>query len=102
MSDWIAVAQLDDVPALGARVYIHNQKEVAIFRTSDDQVFALNNRCPHQGAPLSAGMVHGTSVTCPLHNWKIDLTTGEALAPDRGCSGNYETKLTDGTIYIKG
>jgi nitrite reductase (NADH) small subunit len=82
---WVAVCALDAIPRQCARVVATARGDVAVFRTLDDAVFALDDRCPHKGGPLSQGIVHGHAVTCPLHNWVIDLASGEAAAPDRGC-----------------
>ena len=101
MDDWIKVAQLADVPVLGARIYRHNEGEIAIFRTAEDKVFALNNRCPHKGGPLSEGIVHGGQVTCPLHNWQIDLATGEAQGADTGCTERFEVKVAGEDIFLR-
>ena len=73
---------------------------VAVFRTSNDEVFALEDACPHKRGPLSQGIVFGNSVTCPLHKWKIDLTNGDAIAPNYGCTVTFQTKLEDGIVYI--
>ena len=100
MTDWIEIVALDEIPKLGARVIRTDTVDVAVFRTSDDQVFAVRDACPHKGGPLSQGIVHGTSVTCPLHNWKIDLASGEARAPDRGCSRSFPVKLEDGRVFL--
>jgi nitrite reductase (NADH) small subunit len=56
--------------------------------------------CPHKGGPLSQGIVHGTSVTCPLHAWKIGLADGEAQAPDVGCVKRFEVKIEDGVVSL--
>lgn len=100
MTDWIEIAALEDIPRLGSRVIRTDTMDVAVFRTTDDQVFALRDACPHKGGPLSQGIVHGTSVTCPLHNWKIDLTSGEALGPDEGCANVFSTKVEGGKVYL--
>jgi len=63
-------------------------------------VFALLDRCPHKGGPLSQGIVFGTSVACPLHNWTIGLCTGQAAAPDEGCTPKFCIKLEDGVVYL--
>ena len=63
------------------------------FRTADDQVFALRDRCPHKGGPLSQGIVHGHRITCPLHNWVLELESGQAVAPDVGCATHYPVRL---------
>jgi len=83
---WIDVGLLADIPACGARVVKSPEGDIAVFRTSDDRLFALRDRCPHKGGPLSQGIVHGTAVTCPLHNWVIDLASGEAQGADSGCA----------------
>ncbi|MES9838113.1 MAG: nitrite reductase small subunit NirD [gamma proteobacterium symbiont of Ctena orbiculata] len=100
MSNWIEIASLNDIPRLGARVVKTDTVEIAVFRTAGDEVFALKDECPHRKGPLSQGIVHGNTVTCPLHNWKIDLASGEARAPDEGCTRSYPIKVVDGRIYL--
>lgn len=99
--NWIDVCALDEVPVCGAREVIVEEKKLAVFRTHDDAVFALNDRCPHRGGPLSQGMVHGRSVTCPLHSWQISLENGEALPPDTGCAKPFPVRVTGGRIEIR-
>lgn len=101
MNNWKEIVALTDIPKLGSRVVKTGASNIAVFRTSDDQVFALRDECPHKGGPLSQGIVHGTSVTCPLHNWKIDLASGEALGPDEGCTNIYPAKVENGMVYIR-
>ena len=81
---WVDIGALTDIPARGARVVKAPGGDIAVFRTVDDEVFALRDRCPHKGGPLSQGIVHGAAVTCPLHNWVIDLLSGEATGADDG------------------
>jgi len=100
MTDWIEIVLLEDIPRLGSRLIHTDTMDVAVFRTADDRVFALRDACPHKGGPLSQGIVHGTSVTCPLHNWKIDLASGEALGPDEGCTNVFATKIENGRVYL--
>lgn len=100
MSNWTEVVGLEEIPSMGSRVVETGEMQVAVFRTSDDQVFAIRNACPHRGGPLSEGIVHGTSVTCPLHNWKIDLTSGEALGPDEGCANVFPAKVENGKVFV--
>jgi len=100
MSGWIEVGELEEIPKRGARVVTTPQGDIAVFRTSDDHVFALRDHCPHKGGPLSQGIVHGHKVTCPLHNWKIALDTGEAIAPDEGCAATYPTKLEGSKVFL--
>jgi nitrite reductase (NADH) small subunit len=84
MNDWIEIGTLNDIPRRGARCVMTPQGKIAVFRTMEDQVFAIDDHCPHKGGPLSQGIVHGASVTCPLHNWVISLETGKALGADEG------------------
>ena len=100
MSDWIEVSKLDDIPRLGARVVRSPQINIALFRVATDEVFALEDRCPHRGGPLSQGIVHGCRVTCPLHNMIIDLGTGSAVAPDQGVVRKFSVKVESGRVYL--
>jgi nitrite reductase (NADH) small subunit len=100
MTDWIDIGAAEDVPRLGARVVRANGRQIAVFRTEDDGYFALDDRCPHRGGPLSQGIVHGERVTCPLHNFVIALDTGSAVAPDKGCTARYDVKLEDGRLQL--
>ncbi|VAW99908.1 Nitrite reductase [NAD(P)H] small subunit [hydrothermal vent metagenome] len=98
--DWIEIGTLDDIPQMGARVIETKNGDIAVFRTADDQVFALRDECPHKQGPLSQGIVYGNKVTCPLHDWKINLDTGLAVAPDEGCAASYPVKNDNGKIML--
>lgn len=100
MSNWTAIFDLDDIPPLGARTLAVAGGHIAVFRTENDVVYAIEDSCPHRQGPLSQGIVHGAQVTCPLHNWVIDLATGSAVAPDVGCVARYDTRLVGATIEI--
>ncbi len=101
MTNWIEIARLEEIPRLGSRVLKTDTMDIAVFRTNDDEIFALKDSCPHKGGPLSQGIVHDHAVTCPLHNWKIDLRTGEVLGPDEGCVHHYAAKVEDGVVSIR-
>ncbi len=99
--DWVVVCTVDDIPALGARrVARAKGLDVAVFRGAGDQVFALLDRCPHKGGPLSQGIVFGESVACPLHNWTIGLATGEAAAPDEGSTPRFAVWVDAGLVHL--
>jgi nitrite reductase (NADH) small subunit len=101
MAEWIPICRVDDIPVLGARRVAREQgAEVAVFRAADDEVFALLDRCPHKGGPLSQGIVFGHSVACPLHNWTIELASGEARAPDVGCAARFAVRIVDGVVQL--
>ena len=100
MTDWIDVGAVDDVPVLGSRVVQAPGGHIAVFKAADDTLFALRDRCPHKGGPLSQGMVHGHSVTCPLHNWVISLASGEAQGQDKGCTPTIPVKVSGSRVLI--
>jgi nitrite reductase (NADH) small subunit len=101
MSEWKVICRVDDIPVLGARRLARpGSTDVAIFRTGDDKVFALLDRCPHKGGPLSQGIVFGDSVACPLHNWTIGLADGCAKAPDVGCTQRFSVKVEAGAVSV--
>jgi len=98
--NWIEIGAVEEIPVLGSRVVTTAEGDIALFRTASDEVFALRDKCPHKGGPLSQGIVHGDRVTCPLHDWKIQLAGGEAVAPDVGCARTYPVKIEDGLIFL--
>ncbi|MFM2051441.1 MAG: nitrite reductase small subunit NirD [Pseudomonadota bacterium] len=102
MTEWTLICTLEDIPVLGSRrVERASGLDVAVFRNSQDEVFALLDRCPHKGGPLSQGIVFGTSVACPLHNWTIGLCDGQASAPDEGCTPKFSVKLDNGQVFLR-
>ena len=101
MNDWIEICGIDDIPVLGARrVRRPAGTDVAVFRTGSDGVFALLDRCPHKGGPLSQGIVFGEHVACPLHNWAISLVDGQARAPDVGCAVRFAVRVEAGVVSL--
>ena len=100
-NEWKVICRVDDIPVLGARVVKRaGQPSVAIFRNSEDKVFALLDRCPHKGGPLSQGIVFGERVACPLHNWSIELGSGCAAAPDEGCTQKFSVRVENGDVSL--
>lgn len=99
-SNWMDVGALTDIAPQGGRVVKTRAGCVAIFRTAEDEVFALDDRCPHKGGPLSEGIVHGRRVTCPLHNWVFDMESGEAQGADEGAVGTYPVRVENGRLLL--
>ncbi|KIN62199.1 Assimilatory nitrite reductase, small subunit [Sulfitobacter noctilucicola] len=99
---WIDVGHIEDIPLRGARLVKTPVGCVALFRTSEAEVFAASDTCPHKGGPLSEGIVHGRAVTCPLHNWVFSLETGQAQGADTGQIPTYDVKVEDGRILLDG
>ncbi|HUW36412.1 MAG TPA: nitrite reductase small subunit NirD [Rhodocyclaceae bacterium] len=101
MSMWKLICALEDIPRLGSRVVKSGGGDIALFRTGDDRVFALDDRCPHKGGPLSQGMVAGERVSCPLHGWLIEMDSGRAVAPDQGCVRRHEARIEAGRVLLR-
>ncbi len=99
--NWKLICKLDDIPQLVSRVVQRaTGGDIAVFRTADDEVFAMHDKCPHKGGPLSQGIVHGRRVTCPLHGWNIGLDDGHAVAPDVGRCDTFKVKVEHGDVYL--
>ncbi|HEY3179471.1 MAG TPA: nitrite reductase small subunit NirD [Casimicrobiaceae bacterium] len=102
-SSFVPICRVEDIPRLGARVIRRPEDRggnVALFRTADNRVFALRDRCPHKGGPLSQGIVFGDRVACPLHNWTIELASGCAIAPDQGCAHTFAVHVDGGVVHV--
>ncbi|MGV8804447.1 MAG: nitrite reductase small subunit NirD [Polaromonas sp.] len=101
MTEWKVICRVEDIPVLGARRVSRPQgMDVAVFRNSEDKVFALLDRCPHKGGPLSQGIVFGSSVACPLHNWTIGLDDGCARGADEGCTPKFSSRIEAGKVFL--
>ena len=98
--NWQKVTTVDEIPVLGSRILQAPAGQIAIFRNSENEIFAVLDKCPHKGGPLSQGIVFGKTVTCPLHSWNIDLTNGCAIAPDEGCAKSFEVKVESGVVWL--
>ena len=101
MTEWKVICRVEDIPVLGSRRVTRPQgMDVAVFRNGEDKVFALLDRCPHKGGPLSQGIVFGSSVACPLHNMTIGLDDGCARAPDKGCTPKFACRVDAGEVFL--
>jgi nitrite reductase (NADH) small subunit len=98
---WLDIGPASQIEPGSARTLpVLGGEEIAVFRTARGEVYALVNKCPHKQGPLSQGIVHGDSVTCPLHNYRSSLRTGEALGDDKGCTPTIPLKLEAGRIFL--
>lgn len=100
MREWTEIGRLTDIPRRGARCVKTPGALIAVFRTMEDEVYAIENRCAHKGGPLSEEIVHGTAVTCPLHSWVYDLATGKAQGADQGQVRTFPIHVVDGRIMM--
>ena len=100
-SRWLRICRVDEIPRLGARVVRREHgPNVAVFRTATDKLFALADRCPHRGGPLSQGIVFGERVACPLHNTCVELDSGCAVPPDKGEVQSFAVRVTEDAVYV--
>ncbi|GLQ36331.1 tRNA-(guanine-N1)-methyltransferase [Amylibacter marinus] len=99
-TQWVTIGALNDIPRQGARRVIAGPKTIAIFRTTQDEVYALEDKCPFKDGPLSEGIVHGKTVSCPITNWVISLETGAAQGADQGQTQVFPIKLEGQTIQL--
>jgi nitrite reductase [NAD(P)H] small subunit len=98
--NWVSIGDIEDIPRTGARVVNTEFGNIAVFRTHDDKIYALEDKCPHLGGALSAGLVHGAQVTCPLHSWVIDLKSGGVVGPDEGCTLSVPVRLETSKVQL--
>ncbi len=100
LTEWQKILPVDEIPVMGSRILQASVGPIAIFRNAENEVFAILDECPHKGGPLSQGIMHGKTVTCPLHSWNIDLSTGCAQEPDVGCAKSFALKIDAGNVYL--
>ena len=65
------------------------------------EVFAIDNRCPHQGCGFSGGILDGFVIVCPCHEWRFDLRTGKYEEEQAIKLTRYEWKIKDGKIWVR-
>ncbi|MHA6532065.1 nitrite reductase small subunit NirD [Paenibacillus sp. BAC0078] len=96
------VGKVTDIDVKGSRIFRAGNTEIALFRLSDGEVLAVENKCPHKGGTLSEGMVCGSKVHCPMHDWRIDLHSGAVQEPDTGHVTTFEVEIdrSSGSIYV--
>jgi nitrite reductase (NADH) small subunit len=98
---WTAVGVTDDIPLREGRFVELGGTALAVFNLGD-RFLTVDNRCPHKGGPLSDGITTGGAVVCPLHGWRVNLTSGEVERPCAAAPaiGAYATKVVDGIVYV--
>jgi len=97
---WYDIGDISNIPQRGSRCIVIGDLKIGVFRTITDNVFALEDKCPHKNGPLSQGIVHDNCVTCPLHNWVIDLESGEAQGADNGSVKGFPIKIENGNVQL--
>lgn len=99
---WMRITNCGNIPLHEGRAVRIGNREFAIFNLGD-RFLAVDNRCPHQGGPLSDGIVSGKSVVCPLHAWKVDLEDGTVQRPADipECVQTFPTRIENGVILLE-
>jgi len=99
MTQDMKLGPVSGIPPGEGRVYAVNGENIAVFHTRSGAVYAVQAACPHKGGPLADGLVGGTTLICPLHAWKFDLATGQALFGDCGLK-TYPVRIDDAQQII--
>lgn len=101
IGEWLDIGPVEQIaPGTARTLPVRGADEIAVFRTQNNEFYALVNKCPHKQGPLSQGIIHGNVVTCPLHSWNISLQTGEALGEDKGCVPSIPMRVDAGRMYL--
>jgi nitrite reductase (NADH) small subunit len=100
MAEFVEVCDEADIPPGTGKMFEIGRDEIGVFNIAG-KFYAIDNMCPHEGGPMSEGMVAGTVVTCPLHGWRTDVTTGESLELPGVKVNTFEVKVENGKVYIK-
>ncbi len=74
-------------------------KRIALFRYRD-QIFALDETCPHRGGPLHEGRVDEGVVACPWHLWQFDLRTGVSPVNPLSRVSTYAVRVEGEEVYV--
>ena len=102
MSDWLRVCGVEELNLNKANVVAIEGLKVAVFRCADDTFYAVEDRCPHRGAPLSRGVIYQHNrVACLDHGWGICLATGRVEPPQTGAVRTFEVKVDNGVVWLK-
>jgi len=94
MAEYTSVAKVTDLAPGSGKVVEVNGKSIALFNVNGS-FYAIDNACRHRGGPLGEGSLEGNVVTCPLHMWDYDVTTGEFTA-------NREIKVATYPVQVEG
>jgi len=99
---WIRITPAENIPLREGRAVTVDGEEIAIFNLGD-RFLAVENRCPHRGGPLADGIVSGDSVVCPLHAWKVCLSSGAVERPEseQACVRSYPVAVIDGIVVAQ-
>ena len=99
---WVKICAEDELTSKGVLSARVQEIDVAVFRLADGRLFALEDRCPHRGARLSAGVIYETDkVACLDHGWGIRLTDGGVEEPERGCVRTFALKVEGGDVLVR-
>jgi 3-phenylpropionate/trans-cinnamate dioxygenase ferredoxin component len=99
MADFIEVAPADRIPPGTGASFTVADKDIAVFNVNGT-ICAIGGTCPHAGGSLGLGKLDGSTVTCPVHGMKFDVTTGCFAGTSDSAVASYPVKVVDGKIMV--
>jgi nitrite reductase/ring-hydroxylating ferredoxin subunit len=97
---FLKVTTVPEIPPGKAVMFQVNEAILSIFNV-DGKFYAIDDRCPHRGAPLSEGVLTGTTITCPWHGAKFDVTNGKLIAGSQWSLKTYPLKIDGEDILVE-
>lgn len=93
------VISIEELNKKGKAIFKKGNKQIALFKI-EESIFAIDNRCPHEGYPLLQGNHNESCVlTCNWHNWKFDLKTGKCVTGGDNVV-TYPVTVQDGNVFV--
>jgi nitrite reductase (NADH) small subunit len=96
----INLGSVEDIPIGQGRCFIIKDEEIAVFRSRNGKITAMDNKCPHRGGPLADGIIDEGKVICPLHGHKFNLKTGQG-SEQQECVRIFSSWIEHSNIYLE-
>jgi nitrite reductase (NADH) small subunit len=97
----INICNYNQLPSMIGQVFVIDHEEIAVFRLSNGEVRAIENKSPHpKGGKLADGLISGEFIYCPIHDWKISLVDGKVQAPDRGLVKTFPIEIDGEDVFL--
>ena len=97
----VPLGPLADLPVGLGHAFQVGDTPIAVFRSREGKVFAVEASCPHKGGPLADGMIAGDQIVCPYHTFKYDSATGKCDQPNACALKTYAVTVADGAVYVE-
>ena len=96
---YVRVGTLEELKLRGCTVVTGGGHTIAVY-CHEDQVYAVDNRCPHMGFPLDRGTVRDGILTCHWHHARFDLASGGTFDPFADDVRSFPVSLVDGEVWV--